>query len=59
MKQNSVAYSVLMDSKNTLTSNLVGIAFCWSKNKVYYLDYLKLYNSKSFKSITLDLIPLV
>ncbi len=47
MKQNSVAYSVLMDSKNTLTSNLVGIAFCWSKNKVYYLDYLKLIQSNN------------
>ena len=47
MQQNSVAYSVLMDSKNTLTSNLVGIAFCWSKNKVYYLDYLNLIQSNN------------
>ena len=47
MQQNSVAYSLLMDSKNTLTSNLVGIAFCWSKNKVYYLDYLNLIQSNN------------
>ena len=47
MQQKSVANSLLMDSKNTLTSNLVGIAFCWSKNKVYYLDYLNLIQSNN------------
>ena len=47
LKQTSVAYSLLMDNENSLTSNLVGIAFCWSKNKVYYLDYLNLIQSNN------------
>ena len=42
MKQNSVAYSLLLDGKNPLESNLAGISFCWSKNKIYFLDILSL-----------------
>ena len=42
MKQNSVAYSLLLDDKNPLKSNLTGISFCWSKNKIYFLDILSL-----------------
>ena len=42
MKQNSVAYSLLLDNKNPLESNLAGISFCWSKNKIYFLDILSL-----------------
>ena len=40
MKQTSVAFKLLLDNHNPLLSNLVGISFCWSKNKVYYIDYL-------------------
>ena len=40
MKQTSVAFKLLLDNDNPLLSNLVGISFCWSKNKVYYIDYL-------------------
>ncbi|MED5354325.1 MAG: DNA polymerase I [Bacteroidota bacterium] len=42
MKQSSVAYSLLLDDKNPLESNLTGISFCWSKNKIYFLDILSL-----------------
>jgi len=42
MKQNSVAYSLLLDDKNPLKSNLTGISFCWSKNKIYFFDILSL-----------------
>ncbi len=42
MKQSSVAYSLLLDGKNPLESNLTGISFCWSKNKIYFLDVLSL-----------------
>ncbi len=44
MQQTSVAYNLLMDNKNPLISNLIGVSFCWSKNKVYYLDYSNLKN---------------
>ena len=40
MKQPSVAFKLLLDNHNSLLSNLIGISFCWSKNKVYYIDYL-------------------
>ena len=40
MKQPSVAFKLLLDNNNSLLSNLIGISFCWSKNKVYYIDYL-------------------
>ena len=42
MKQRSVAYSLLLDDKNPLESNLTGISFCWNKNKTYFLDILSL-----------------
>ncbi len=42
MKQSSVAYSLLLDDKNPLESNLSGISFCWSNNKIYFLDILSL-----------------
>ena len=42
MKQTSVAFKLLLDNHNPLLSNLVGISFCWSKNKVYYIDYLEI-----------------
>ena len=42
MKQRLVAFKLLLDDHNPLLSNLVGISFCWSKNKVYYLDYLSI-----------------
>jgi len=40
MKQSLVAFKLLLDNHNPLLSNLVGVSFCWSKNKVYYIDYL-------------------
>ena len=40
MKQPSVAFKLLLDNHSSLLSNLIGISFCWSKNKVYYIDYL-------------------
>ncbi|MBC8455250.1 MAG: DNA polymerase I [Flavobacteriales bacterium] len=40
MKQPSAAFKLLLDNHNSLLSNLIGISFCWSKNKVYYIDYL-------------------
>ncbi len=40
MKQSLVAFKLLLDNHNSLLSNLIGISFCWSKNKVYYIDYL-------------------
>ncbi len=40
MKQPSVAFKLLLDNHNSLLSSLIGISFCWSKNKVYYIDYL-------------------
>ena len=42
MKQRLVAFKLLLDDHNPILSNLVGISFCWSKNKVYYLDYLSI-----------------
>ena len=40
MKQSEVAFKLLLDHHNPLLSNLVGISFCWNKDKVYYIDYL-------------------
>ena len=40
MKQTSVAFKLLLDNHDPLLSNLIGISFCWSENKAYYIDYL-------------------
>ncbi len=40
MKQSEVVFKLLLDHHNPLLSNLVGISFCWNKDKVYYIDYL-------------------